>query len=333
MRTLGLVVGRNETWSFVQDLYDIWRNIYAVTVFEERPLRPPFFQERLKRRQLQSDLSALLNSNDAVFFEWASELLALASRMPRRARIVTRLHRYEMYQWADRVDWNGVDAIILVSRAKEREFLERFPEQRGKTYVVHEAIDMNGYTYQHRPFDGTLGVLCHLTPRKRVYELILAFFEMRRLDVIEWLRIGGGPQPLHADYAFALADLVSRLGLAERVIFDGPVSDAAAWYRSVDVFVSNSYSEGLQVAPIEAMASGCFTLSHNWAGAGELLPPDCLFITEPELVARVAAYAQLPAEDKAAATSRLRILAEERFDIRFTEPIIRAILEGEPRVA
>ncbi len=328
MRSLGLVVGRNETWSFVRDLYDIWQDKYDVTVFEEQPVRSPFFQERLKRRQLEADLSTLLNTNDVVFFEWASELLTLASRLPRRARIVTRLHRYEMYQWAESVQWDGVDDIILVSKAKEREFLERFPEQTGKTHVVVEAIDLSRFPYHHRPYSGTLGILCHLTPRKRVYELILAFHQMRQLGIMETLRIGGGHQPLHADYAFALVDLVSRLGLDDHVIFDGPISDTAAWYQSVDVYVSNSFSEGLQVAPIEAMASGCYTLVHGWAGADELAPPDCLFMTEPELIARVDAYAQLPAKDQEAATLRLRRIAVDRFDIQQNEPVIRAILEG-----
>ena len=292
-------------------------------------MRSPFFQERLQRRQLKAGLSALLTNNDVVFFEWASELLALASHIPRRARIVTRLHRYEMYQWADRVQWDGVDAIILVSEAKEREFLKRFPEQRGKTHVVVEAIDTAHFPYHHRPFTGTLGILCHLTPRKRVYELILAFHQMRQLGIMETLRIGGGNQPLHADYAFALVDLVSRLGLDDRVLFDGPISDTAAWYRSVDIYVSNSFSEGLQVAPIEAMASGCYTLAHGWAGADELVPADCLFITEPELIARVERLRSASSAGQGTdATLRLRRVAEDRFDIQQNEPAIRAILEG-----
>ncbi len=71
---------------------------------------------------LQGDLSAFLAAHDVVFFEWGSELLALASRLPKTTRIITRIHRYEMYEWVDRVNWDVVDTIVLVSEAKRIEF-------------------------------------------------------------------------------------------------------------------------------------------------------------------------------------------------------------------
>ena len=79
-----------------------------------------------------------------VFFEWASGLLASASHMAKTCGIVTRLHRYEMYRWADRINWDAVDRLILVSQAKLREFSAAFPQHVHKAVVIPEAVSVNG---------------------------------------------------------------------------------------------------------------------------------------------------------------------------------------------
>jgi glycosyltransferase involved in cell wall biosynthesis len=273
-------------------------------------------------------LEKFLASHDVVFFEWASELLALASRLPRRARVVTRLHRYEMYQWADQVNWGAVDAVILVSEAKRKEFRQRFPGYSAGIHVIPEAVNTDKFPFRPKPFSGKFGTLCHLSPRKRVYELILAFYEVARQNDGLHLYIGGGHQKHNTDYDFALHDLVDRLGLRDCVTFDGPVSDTAAWYEKIDVFISNSFSEGLQVAPIEAMASGCYCLSHWWAGADELLPEENLYLTDSELQRRMTEYIQLPQLRKLQRIGALRATVEEKFNAERTAADIRAVIEG-----
>ena len=133
-----------------------------------------------------------LAGSDAVFFEWSSELLASASHLPKRCAIITRMHRFELYQWADRVSWDAVDRIILVSKAKRREFLARFPAQADKIVVITEAVDVEKFQFQPKPYYGNIGILCHLTPRKRVYETILAFSEVAAQDSQLHLHIAGG---------------------------------------------------------------------------------------------------------------------------------------------
>ena len=140
------------------------------------------FHTRINNALLRNDMQSFLAANDVVFFEWASELLALASHLPKRCPIVTRLHRYELYQWADRINWDAVDRIILVSEAKRREFVARFPQQAQKIAVIPVGVDLQKFGYCDRAFDAgagsNIGILCHLAPRKRVYELILAFSEL-----------------------------------------------------------------------------------------------------------------------------------------------------------
>ncbi len=77
---------------------------------------------------------------------------------------------------------------------------------------------------------------------------------------------------------------------------------------------------------MEAMASGCYCLSHCWDGAEEMLPPENIFTTDGDLRAKLLAYAQLDENRKAQARASLRRIAEERFDERrMVEQIVNVI--------
>lgn len=314
--TMRLGVVNPETWSFLKDLHGYLSSRYETTVFEPRQTGSPVFKERLGRRRLARDLEAFLQAHDVVFFEWASELLVKATHLPKRCAIVVRLHRYEMYTWAESVNWQAVDRVILVSEAKRREFARRFPEQAHKAHVVVPGISMREFDYVCKPFTGSIGTLCHVSPRKRPYEMILALAEVMHRRPGLRMSIAGDVEPAYRDYEEALHHLVARLGLQGRVTFEGPVTHPAAWYPNIDIFVSNSYSEGLQQAPIEAMATGCYTLSHEWAGAEELVPRECLYLTDAGLVEKVEAYCGLDADRREQTRRAMRASVVERFDDR-----------------
>jgi glycosyltransferase involved in cell wall biosynthesis len=324
-------VAINETWAFFQEIYDHFREQHETTLFQPRSLRLPVFNERVNRRLYNQDLRAFLRGSDAVFFEWSSEVLAAATQLtpgqPGPA-IVTRLHRYEMYHWADKINWESVDRLIVVSQAKQREFASRFPQHAAKTVVIPEAIDLSRFNPGPRPYQGSLGILCHLTPRKRVYELILAFSELCRAGAPLHLHIGGGPHPRFGDYYEALQVLVRKLDLGQRVTFHGPITRPQDWYQNIDIFISNSYSEGLQVSPMEAIASGCYCLSHDWDGADELLPESDLYLTDRELSEAVRGYAGLSAQEKQERKQRQFARVSECFDIQRVKVQIREVVEA-----
>jgi glycosyltransferase involved in cell wall biosynthesis len=153
---------------------------------------------------------------------------------------------------------------------------------------------LSGIQTNSKEYKRDIGILCHLTPRKRVYELILAFYELCHLKQGFHLHIGGGRHDRFGDYYTALYALVTKLNLIDQVTFYGHVTDPQVWYQKIDIFISNSYSEGLQVSPMEAIASGCYSLSHHWDGADELIPSDALFFSERELVEKICLYDEMP---------------------------------------
>ena len=132
---------------------------------------------------------------------------------------------------------------------------------------------------------------------------------------------------LHGDYYEALHTLVKRLGLDTQVIFYDSVPNPQDWYHQIDIFLSNSYSEGLQLAPMEAMASGCYTLSHRWEGADELLPEENLYYTGAELREKILEYADLPEVEKLRKRQELRAIVCDKFDLNQIKVQIRQLVE------
>ena len=325
---LGVAVGTNDPWRFFDEVFRDLQTHYDVDTFAFRETKVPFLRERINRIRFYRQMNAFLACHDTVFFEWASNLLAAATKLPKRCRIVTRLHRYELFEWASKVNWDTVDVVILVSEAMKRRFVERFANHARKTVVLPVGVSTELFKPVARSFAGDIGTLCNLTPRKRVYELILAFHELTRNQEKLRLHIGGACDPQHMDYFAAMQDLVRKLGIQDNVTFYGEVKSPWEWYGKVDIFVSNSYSEGLQVAPMEAMACGCQTLSHHWEGAEELVPNENLFLGDDELREKILTYCAKPEAEKRMCREQMRAIACQRFDQEVIKARIRVIIEG-----
>lgn len=306
----------NDTWAFFDQVYEEFKSKYPTELFTPKTISLPLFQERLNRKNYQQQLTAFLRQNNVVFFEWAGEYLAQATALPKTCAIVTRLHRYELYQWAQHINWSKVDRLILVSNAKKEEIEQLFPQLQGKTTVIPEGIPLEKFPFLPHTFEKRLGILSHLTPRKRVYELILAFAENNLASEGYSLHIGGGEHPKFKDYYQSILYLIAHLDMQDNIILHNHVTDPQSWFQQIDIFISNSYSEGLQVSPMEAMASGCYCLSHTWAGAGELLPAENLFTTNRELSNKIRLYASMNAEQQLEERKKLRKTVEDNFDIK-----------------
>lgn len=316
-----------ETWGFFNEIYAELSEHHQVSVFRPRIRNLPVFRDRLNRTFSRRDWLTFLNQQDVIFCEWASESLATITHLPKVTKIVTRLHRYELYHWADKVNWDAVDRIIFVSEMKSREFAQQYPSCADRSVVIPVGIDYGKFQQEARGFRGNLGILCHITPRKRVYELVLAFYELTRMNPGYHLHIGGGEHPRFKDYYQAIHHLVRKLGLSDQVTLYGNVGQAQEWYSNIDVFISNSYSEALQVAPMESIAAGCYCFSHHWEGAEELLPGENLFLTERSLLDLIEGYSSLSESEQKEKIRNLQALVRERFDVNKIKVNIRNLVE------
>jgi glycosyltransferase involved in cell wall biosynthesis len=195
--------------------------------------------------------------------------------------------------------------------------------------VVYNGVSLQRFTPTVRPSGLELGMLCAVAPLKRIYEVVLMLDGLRRhYNHIARLHIAGWWSDWESeDYYDALCHLVKTLGLDDQVIFHGHVTDTPSWFRQIDIFISNSYREGQQVALLEAMAAGCCCFSHVWDGADEILPTEHLYTTDAELQSKISEYLEQPEEEQRRRRARMRAIAEERFDIETTKAKIRAIVD------
>jgi glycosyltransferase involved in cell wall biosynthesis len=313
MKKVGIFVGE-DNWKFLNDVYALLSSNYQVEIFKAHRYKLPFFRERLNRLAFRREIRSFMDQCDICFFEWSSELLTVASHVQKRSKIVVRLHRYELYQWVDKINWDVVDKIVLVSHAKKEEFISRFPEQQDKISVIPVLVSLDKFSYSSKQFSGEIGILSNLIPRKRIYELVLAFYDLSQKIEGLHLHIGGEITPGDEDYFKALQNLVNELKLVDKVTFYGNVSEPWNWFKKIDIFISNSYSEGLQVALMEAMASGCYCLSHRWIGADELLPQENLFYTNTELQNLILNYSSMSESQKQEQKKMMRNIISQRFN-------------------
>jgi glycosyltransferase involved in cell wall biosynthesis len=325
---LGFV--NQETWIFIQDIYEELTKHYSTVVYSPPDIRFPFFTQKIEEAARQRRLKHLLNNCDVIFFEWASGLLAKSSYIKTKSSgaIITRLHRYEMFEWVGKINWEAIDYVILDTQTMRSKLLSRTKCDPARAVVIppiglaESKIDLS-----IRPFTYNIGILATLHPRKRIYELILAFSTFQSKYPQMELHIGGPDRPAHQDYLEALHFLVNKLNIADKVKFHGKVEDRWSWYQSIDIYISNSYSEGMQVAPLEAAASGCYCLSHWWEGADEIFSIHQLYLGEQELIGKIIAYYQASEEERQQLKAHLRNFIVEKCNIHDISSEIKALID------
>jgi glycosyltransferase involved in cell wall biosynthesis len=328
-KKIGVFVGEKGNWTFFDHIFDDLKTHYEPEVFRVKTYNTPLLHGRLNRWAFQEGIRSILRKVDVAFFEWASELLVPASHMPKYCPIVTRLHSYELFAWAPDVNWDNVDKIILVSKAMQTNFCEMFPKHAHKTYVIYNAKPLDTFKPIPRDFCFDLGMLGTINPRKRPYEIILMLKALRDQGHDAQLHIAGGRHhaPDMDEYYVATHRLVDKLALQGHVTFYDHISNTAEWLQQRNIFISNSYWEGHQVALVEAMATGCYCLSHFWNGVEEVLPPENIYTTEAELMEKIIHYSHLPAAEQQRHQAQMRDIACQMFDAEQQKVAIRRVIE------
>jgi len=295
---------------------ELWKK-HKVAVFAPRFIRAPVIGLSANKALLDIQLAQFLRNRAVVVFEWAGSLLVKASHMRKRCPIICRLHSIELAVTAPLVDWSRVDIVIVPSDHIKRRLFAVAKTPPKSVVVIPYGVNLDRFHGTQRQHGYRLGMLCSLFPVKRIYEAILTVAELRQdghpfvLDVV-----GSTGTEDALRYFWAMQSLIDKLELHDAVTLRGYQQNIDTWHHDIDVFISNSYWEGQQVALLEAMASGCFCLSHFWGGVEEVLPAENIFVTSRDLRSKLLNYASLHDEDRISLQRSMRALAEARFDER-----------------
>lgn len=327
---VGVLVGEHGHWGFFKEIYADLQQHYTTRLFVEKTYNLPILYGRLNRWSYRHQIQSLLSESDACFFEWASELLVPASKMPKRAPIITRLHSYEVNVWAPQIHWENVDRIIFVSHYIRKKFLENYGEFEARTCVINNGVDLTRFhPIANKPFAFNIGMLGTILPIKRIYEAVFIIADLVERGYKPHLHIAGGKDPSghYEAYYIAITQAVKKLNLQEHVTLHGHVTDTERWLREMDIYLSNSFWEGQSVALLEAMASGCYALSHFWEGSEDILPTTNVYGRDVELVEKLIAYSELSAAEKESRRQAMRDLACRHYNIRDTSQQIRQLID------
>jgi sugar transferase (PEP-CTERM/EpsH1 system associated) len=194
--------------------------------------------------------------------------------------------------WARRT----VDCVVAVSEDAHRVSVERGGVPADRVTTIINGIDVTrfenaGMRAQTRARLGlddaefVFGIVARLTPVKDHRTLLEAFARVLRDRPAARLVIVGGGE-IEGEVRAA----VSELGLEKRAVLLGERKDVPELMSAFDAFVLSSYSEGLSITLLEAMAAGLPVVATRVGGNAEIvLDGETGLLVEPRDATALAA--------------------------------------------
>lgn len=187
-----------------------------------------------------------------------------------------------------------------------------------KAVTILNGINTDKFTNAYRDYENeatefTVGLVARFRPQKRVDRWAEVAAEVHKLNPnIKFLMVGDGPDDN------MLREKIKALNMEGKIELPGMLSDTANAYKRIDIFLLTSDFEGLPLAIMEAMSTGCVPVVSNVGGIKQL-PFDGFGYKfddfKPAEIARViAAYADDRQQFKAE-SQRARDFVESNYSL------------------
>lgn len=169
---------------------------------------------------------------------------------------------------------NSSEKIITVSSDLAK-IINQMEIDSNKVTVLRNAVDISRFKpiknvsmrkeYNIKENEILILFIGHLEPFKGIFELLNAFKKIIKKNV-KLIIIGEG----HSENE--VKEIVSKYNLTDKIIFTGKVSPNVIqnYYQMADIFTLPSYTEGLPLVVIEAMACGLPVIVSNVGGIPEI---------------------------------------------------------------
>ena len=255
----------------------------------------------------------------------------LKSKGISKVRIISRAHRYDLYEERNRLNYlpmreyilDRINTVYVCSQNGADYLKERHPAFQQKIEVGYIGTLDCGLSEQNKTESFHIVSCCRIVPMKRLERLAdaLTLIDFR----CKWTVIGGG---IEGDkYYRQVKDyLQSKLGAKENIEieFTGALPHDAIfdYYKThyVDVLVNPSRSEGLPAVIMEAGSFGIPIIATDVGGTTEIvidgvngfvLPED---FTDEALADAIKRMKELPDETYAQFRLKARDIWEQSFD-------------------
>ncbi len=242
----------------------------------------------------------------------------LLARSTRRPLVLSLLgtdfnvHCHAWYGFVLRAVLRGADAVTVTGKAMA-DRLAAWGVARERLHVLPHAIDVERFRSETPPQDRGLDLLYvgRLVRSKRVDLVLRVFARVReRIADARLTILGEGPERAQ------LEELADAMGLEEAVTFAGYRDDAERYYGEARVLLLASEREGLPLALIEAMSSGCVPISTRCGSVEDLIDDgkNGFLVAIGDWQAMAARVLEILSQpEKSAAMSRAAVEVRERY--------------------
>jgi len=149
---------------------------------------------------------------------------------------------------------SAADRIVAISQFVAQDVVRHFPQAREKISVIYNGTDFASAPPGHRPrfepdgpFLFAVGMVC---AKKNFHVLVPLLRNNSKTLVISGI--------VKEDYKKKIVDEAAALGVGDRVVVTGPVSqhDKDWYYANCEAFLFPSLAEGFGLPVLEAMHHG-----------------------------------------------------------------------------
>lgn len=208
---------------------------------------------------------------DITFIEWADQNLYEAAQHKFECRLITRMHRYEVYRpLFKQINWENVDVCVFTSE----HIKTKAGELPCETTIIENSVDPERFPPLKEFNEFNLCYVGYIHKRKNLGYLIDLLSGVNQKYK---LHVAGEFQD--EEYKEFILHQIKALGMEKRVIFHGWQEDINAWYEEVKpiAILSGSTSEGLPYSILEAMAKGIRPMIYNYPGAVKQFKDEFIF--------------------------------------------------------
>lgn len=240
--------------------------------------------------------------------EWRSLLRGVPLLIAVRHRVPTRIVQFHgghsdtlarpgslLFKLVSWLLFRVTDGILVLSTEEAREYERFFPA--GRYRVVANPYRSRGWPLDTPVGDGRRTIIFagRLVAEKGIFDLLASLALLRHAEDARLVVCGSGPAEAE------IRERTRALGLEDRVVFAGYLAgrQLADAYRSADVFVLPSYSEGFPTAITEAMDAGLPIITTRIRGMADHLAEDenALFVPLRDPGALAAALDRILGDD------------------------------------
>jgi len=250
---------------------------FMADIFDFSSLRYPtrFFQGQTLKQMYE-----LMKDSDIAWFEWCTDMVVKASRMPKVCKNIVRLHSFEAYDtsFPKEVNWENVDVLILVGNSNVKDaLLAQVPdiESRTRIVVIPNGVNLDKHSFTKRKAGKNIASVGYLNMKKNPMLLLQCMQKLHYIDPEYKLFFGGSFQEIKIEQY--LKHMVKALDIEDVVFFDGWQDDITSWLADKSYIVSGSIGESQGMGLLEGMAAGLKPVIHNFPGADQIFDGKYLF--------------------------------------------------------